>query len=83
MMAWGAHQHPSHYSVLGVSHDAALSEIRAAYRAALLRLHPDKAAGTIITGGLITDANFLSVQHAWEVCGCTRIFRRREPPYPC
>jgi curved DNA-binding protein CbpA len=68
-MARGAPQQPSHYEVLGVPRDAAPEAIRAAYRAAALRMHPDKTQGN---GGaaLSADAGFPRLQQAWEVWAC-------------
>ena len=67
-MAWGAQQQPSHYEVLGVAQDAAPDDIRAAYRAAVLRLHPDKAGSAAVSNGARpADAGFLIIQQAWEV----------------
>ncbi|KAK9822998.1 hypothetical protein WJX81_004158 [Elliptochloris bilobata] len=52
-----------HYAALGVGPDASPEQLRAAYRAAVLRLHPDKAAA----GGSGAAAGFQDVQLAWEV----------------
>lgn len=65
-MARGEAQQPSHYEVLGVARDAAPEAIRAAYRAAALRVHPDKAQGNA-DAPLPADAAFTSLQQAWEV----------------
>lgn len=50
----------THYEVLGVSKDAAVAEIKTAYRKLLRQTHPD-------TGG--NAALFTLVQEAWEVLG--------------
>ena len=65
-MARGAPQQPSHYEVLGVARDAAPETIRAAYRAAVLRVHPDKTQGNA-GAALPAGASFPSLQQAWEV----------------
>lgn len=52
-----------HYEVLGVPPTASFDEIKAAFRQAALRLHPDK-----ISNGNETDA-FLKIQQAWDVLG--------------
>lgn len=54
----------AHYAALGVGPDASREHLRAAYRAAVLRLHPDKAAAA---GGGGAAARFQDVQLAWEV----------------
>ena len=52
------------YGVLGVPADALPAEIRAAYREALLALHPDKRA----PGTSATEADaFLRLHAAWQV----------------
>ena len=66
-MAWGLQQQASHYAVLDVSHDATISDIRAAYRAAVLRLHPDKAGAAGADSDLLANAKFVNIQQAWEV----------------
>jgi DnaJ-class molecular chaperone len=69
------------YHVLGVAQSASSDEIRAAYRRAALRLHPDKAAtagpnngaagfaslGDIAAIGDGAAERFLLVQQAWQV----------------
>jgi curved DNA-binding protein CbpA len=57
----------SHYEVLKVDRHASAEEIRAAYLAAALQLHPDKASRGPIEGPGTADAEFLRVQKAWEV----------------
>ena len=52
------------YGVLGVPPDASPADIRAAYREALLALHPDKRA----SGTSATEADaFLRLHSAWQV----------------
>ena len=55
----------AHYAALGVGPDASPEQLRGAYRAAVLRLHPDKAPAT--GGGGAAGARFQDVQLAWEV----------------
>lgn len=67
------------YEVLGVPRDAGLPELKAAYRAAVLRLHPDKATGHT------DDEAFSRVQHAWEVragLAGAQALRLLQPPAP-
>lgn len=59
-------QQADHYAVLGVARDAAPAAIKAAYHAAVLQHHPDKAAAAETQ--LAAEA-FQSVQQAWEVRG--------------
>lgn len=40
----------TYYTILGVSRDAGATEIRQSYRAALLRVHPDKQPNQILQG---------------------------------
>ena len=66
-----------HYAVLGVEPGATPEQLRAAYRAAILRLHPDKVADTAASkaasGSSVAAASgaaapgFQDVQLAWEV----------------
>lgn len=58
---------PNHYEVLGTAADASLEDVRKAYRAAVLRLHPDKAGGDGAQAAVQADAEFLRIQEAWEV----------------
>lgn len=60
----------SWYAVLGVAPTATADEIKAAFRAAALRLHPDKAAaadGSTGTTAGAAGAEYLRVAQAWEV----------------
>lgn len=57
--------HSDHYAALGVPLEASAEEVKAAYRRAALRLHPDKAAAPDAAPA----EDFLRVQHAWEVLG--------------
>lgn len=50
------------YSTLGVGPEAGAEEIRRAYRACCLRLHPDKS-------GTVDSAEFQAVQDAWSLLG--------------
>jgi len=59
---------PTHYEVLGVSPGCADTEIKQAYRSALLRLHPDKQLHAADLGSTdATDLQFRLVQEAWQV----------------
>lgn len=52
------------YGILGVQADASPADIRAAYREALLAMHPDKRA----SGTSAADADaFLRLHSAWQV----------------
>ena len=54
----------THYAVLGVAVGATPTEIKAAYRQAVLRLHPDKA----LAGGTNNNSSqYEEVQAAWQV----------------
>ena len=63
------------YEVLGVPPTASADAIKQAFRAAALRLHPDKQQGGGGGGGgggepaaaAAADAEYLLVQQAWEV----------------
>lgn len=59
---------PTHYEVLGVQPECTDSDVKQAYRSALLRLHPDKqlqfADSTRDTASL-----YQLVQQAWQVLG--------------
>ncbi|KAG2484231.1 hypothetical protein HYH03_016966 [Edaphochlamys debaryana] len=61
----------SHYETLGVPRDASTNDIKDAYRAAVLKHHPDKLAGADCGNGaeasLADSADFKRVQQAWEV----------------
>ena len=59
-------QHANHYEVLGVPLDADAGVIRAAYHAAALQSHPDKAS-PFKDRGICTASAFQQVQAAWEV----------------
>ncbi len=55
------------YEILGVTHDASPDEVKAAYKALVLQLHPDKQ-GTAADGEAEDGpARFHKVQWAWEV----------------
>ena len=54
----------AHYAALGIGPGASPEQLRAAYRAAVLRLHPDKET---TAGGGGAAARFHDVQLAWEV----------------
>ncbi len=56
-----------HYEALDVASDASQESIRTAYRAAVLRLHPDKVASETGQKDWQRTAEFLRVQQAWEV----------------
>jgi len=59
---------PTHYEVLGVSPGCADTEIKQAYRSALLRLHPDKQLHAADLGSTdATDLQFRLVQEAWQI----------------
>lgn len=56
----------TYYGVLGVSRDASLEDVKAAYRKAVLLLHPDKSHGGSST--LPADKTaFLTLHTAWQV----------------
>jgi diphthamide biosynthesis protein 4 len=63
----------THYQVLQVSHKASFEELKAAYRAVALKVHPDKnAPRTEGHGSTATTErleSFIRVQQAWEVLG--------------
>ena len=67
LMAWVELQEPTHYEVLEVPESAAAEDIRAAYRAALLRQHPDKTGGQKSGPAAVTGADFGRIREAWEV----------------
>ena len=50
----------SHYTVLDVASDASVLQLRAAYRAAVLKYHPDR-------GFEKSPEKFLRIQQAYEV----------------
>ena len=60
-------QEPTHYEVLDVPQSAAAEDIRAAYRAALLRQHPDKTDSRRATPAAGADADFARIREAGEV----------------
>ncbi len=67
LAAGAAGEAARHYAALGVPPDAPREALRLAYRAAVLRLHPDKAAGgggAAVSGAA---ADYYDVQCAWEV----------------
>lgn len=54
----------TYYKVLGVTPEASDSEIKAAYRDAVLKLHPDKS----VAAGVPTDSRlYQELQTAWTV----------------
>ena len=54
----------TYYEILGIPHEASPEDIKAAYRQALLCLHPDKSLSTAPT-----DADpYLKLHAAWQVC---------------
>lgn len=59
----------THYDILEVEEDASYEQIRASYRALILRCHPDKLLKDSET--LISDQEtsnrFLDLQQAWEI----------------
>ena len=56
----------TYYDVLGVARDASLEDVKAAYRKAVLHLHPDKSHGGSST--LPADKSaFLTLHTAWQV----------------
>lgn len=59
----------THYDVLSVREDASYDEIRAGYKAAILKSHPDKLHGKLDESDLQhkQEEKFLDVQKAWEV----------------
>ncbi len=62
---------PTFYQSLDVLPTASEQEIKAAYRQAVLRLHPDKSAAH---GAPADTAKYQEVQRAWQVptsCSCT------------
>ena len=66
-MAWSAIRKPTHYEVLGVPQSATSEDIGVAYRAALLRLHPDKADSREASTAAGADAGFVRIREAGEV----------------
>uniref|UniRef100_A0A061RPL4 J domain-containing protein n=1 Tax=Tetraselmis sp. GSL018 TaxID=582737 RepID=A0A061RPL4_9CHLO len=59
----------THYDVLGVPHTANQSEIRSAYKAAVLTYHPDRQGGNMSNDKLQSQRGltFEMIQSAWEV----------------
>ncbi|KAL6846277.1 hypothetical protein ACP4OV_023725 [Aristida adscensionis] len=57
------------YEVLSVSENATYDEIRAAYKAAALNTHPDKAQTSIESSdtSIVEQQEFFCVQKAWEI----------------
>ena len=61
----------SHYQTLGIPEDASAEDVRRAYKARLLVVHPDKAAGS--TSGLASEPSSKSastlarIQEAYAV----------------
>ena len=66
-MAGKAQRSIDHYQVLNVAPDAPLEGIRAAYRTAVLQLHPDKAGADYGQKEWQRNEEFIRVQQAWEV----------------
>ncbi|KAG8463023.1 hypothetical protein KFE25_001796 [Diacronema lutheri] len=60
------------YAVLGVAPEASLDEVRRAYHASCLRLHPDKM------GGSADATDFHAVQGAWRVLSDDAARRRHD-----
>uniref|UniRef100_A0A061RZC3 Diphthamide biosynthesis protein 4 n=1 Tax=Tetraselmis sp. GSL018 TaxID=582737 RepID=A0A061RZC3_9CHLO len=58
----------THYDVLGVPHTANQSEIRSAYKAAVLTYHPDRQGGNMSNDKLQSQRGltFEMIQSAWE-----------------
>lgn len=54
----------TYYEVLGVSPEASDTDIKAAYREAVLKLHPDKRAAVGISAG---SRDYQELQTAWTV----------------
>ena len=54
----------TYYEVLGVTPKASHTDIKAAYREAVLKLHPDKIAAV---GVPADDRNYQELQTAWTV----------------
>ncbi|KAI9207711.1 DnaJ domain-containing protein [Polychytrium aggregatum] len=55
----------THYAALGVPEDASADEIKRAYQALVLQLHPDKQNAAINPSADAAD-RFLKIQRAWE-----------------
>lgn len=53
------------YTVLGVSHDASATEIRAAYRDLVARYHPDRHQGNPLEG--LAAAKMAQINWAWDI----------------
>lgn len=65
-------QRQTHYGVLGVEPSASAEEIRAAFKAAVLRCHPDKQGprqAPDAAGGAGAEGEYAAVRTAWEVLG--------------
>lgn len=71
-MAGKQQDNVNHYQALNVASDATADEIRAAYRAAILHLHPDKAGAGSDPKDWQNTAIFSRVQQAWEVIPYTK-----------
>lgn len=54
----------TYYEILGIPHEASPEDIKAAYRQAVLCLHPDKSLSTAPADA---DA-YLKLHTAWQVC---------------
>lgn len=62
----------THYDVLGVSQAASHEELKAAYKSAVLRTHPDKVTDFKLdpqnaTTFAAKEEEFIRIQEAWEV----------------
>ena len=58
---------PSPYEILGVSPDASLEEIQAAYRAAAQQYHPDKVAHLGVELQELAQKKFVEIQEAYNL----------------
>ncbi|GEM_PF-1476879 len=54
-------EEPSYYEILGVTHDASADEIKARYKALVLKFHPDREKSSIANDAMV------SISHAYEV----------------
>ncbi|KAJ2467160.1 hypothetical protein GGI02_004128 [Coemansia sp. RSA 2322] len=65
-----------YYAVLRVPHTATHAEIKRAYHALSLKVHPDKQVGAMAGAGHAAELEFHQLSLAWEVLGSSE--RRRE-----